>query len=89
MRDKKDLLFSGDLHKLDALSRTNLAKLMDPVKPNKDWMTLAERLAMGSLVQPLKMHTSPTKALLDNFEASLILSRARPGSSVFVGMPLQ
>ena len=60
----------ADLHKLDSMTRTKLAKLLDPVQTGWDWRALAIKLGLECLVNPFQLQKSPTRALIDNYEVS-------------------
>ncbi|XP_071105685.1 nuclear factor NF-kappa-B p105 subunit-like [Haliotis cracherodii] len=67
------LFQQGDLEKLDFLTRIELAKLLDPMQPGRDVFSLAERLDYFNLhnaLEAMKEQSSPTRFLLDYFEAS-------------------
>jgi hypothetical protein len=61
-------LCTGDMSRLDALTRAKLSKLLDPTANRSDWRELASRLKAALSVNVLGMHKSPTKALLDSYE---------------------
>ncbi|XP_046550036.1 nuclear factor NF-kappa-B p105 subunit-like isoform X1 [Haliotis rubra] len=67
------LFQQGDLEKLDFLTRIELAKLLDPMQPGRDVFSLAERLDYFNLhhaLEAMKEQSSPTRFLLDYYEAS-------------------
>ncbi|XP_013405334.1 nuclear factor NF-kappa-B p105 subunit isoform X1 [Lingula anatina] len=59
---------TGDLDKLDYMSRVSLAKLLDPCKTDQDWEAVAKYLDLGHLVSTFRPQKSPTLSLLDNYE---------------------
>ena len=56
------------MHRLDAMVRIKLGKLLDLVRPGSDWRELARRLKLDIAVRGLELQASPTKSLLDNYE---------------------
>ena len=58
---------------LDSMTRKMLAKMLDPIKEGSDWQELAKRLGLGTLENAFKFQSSPTEALLDNFEVNLLI----------------
>jgi hypothetical protein len=62
-------VFLGDLNRLDSLVRQKLESLLDEVNPHKDWISLADRLGLGTMINQLKQFDSPTSILLDQYEA--------------------
>ena len=60
----------GDLNRLDSLVRQKLESLLDETKPHKDWVSLADRLGLGNMINQLKQFDSPTSILLDQYEVS-------------------
>ncbi|XP_022087493.1 nuclear factor NF-kappa-B p105 subunit-like [Acanthaster planci] len=60
---------TGDMNRLDSLVRRKLESLLDEVKPHKDWISLADRLGLGNMINQLKQFDSPTSILLDQYEA--------------------
>lgn len=59
----------GDLGNLDFRPRISLALLLDPTSVDKDWKALAQRLNLSHLIGGLQSMTSPTKELLNLYEA--------------------
>ncbi|NP_001158473.1 nuclear factor kappa-B [Saccoglossus kowalevskii] len=60
----------GDMIKLDPIVRNSLLKLLDVPRDNCcDWRSVAEELCLGNMINAFKLSSSPTKILLDNFEA--------------------
>ena len=54
---------------MDLLTATKMAKLLDESRADgADWHMRASGLGLGALIPALQHLTSPTKALLDNFE---------------------
>ena len=63
--------FAGDVDKLDFRTRIDLSNLLDVRAEGKDVFALAEKLGFGNLRNVLDgMETSPTRFLLDYYEAS-------------------
>ncbi|XP_070544392.1 nuclear factor NF-kappa-B p105 subunit-like [Ptychodera flava] len=60
---------SGNISKLDAGVYQKLAKLLDPEEHYRDWISLADRLGLGSMINVFKLTKSPTKTVLDNYDA--------------------
>ncbi|XP_048382772.1 nuclear factor NF-kappa-B p105 subunit-like isoform X1 [Stegostoma tigrinum] len=60
----------GDLGQLDTEARLELCKLLEVPEPSLNWMTLAQKLGLGILINAFKLSQSPAKTLLDNYEVS-------------------
>ncbi|XP_041045532.1 nuclear factor NF-kappa-B p105 subunit-like isoform X1 [Carcharodon carcharias] len=60
----------GDLGQLDVEARLELCKLLEVPEPSLNWMTLAQKLGLGILINAFKLSHSPAKTLLDNYEVS-------------------
>ncbi|XP_051900898.1 nuclear factor NF-kappa-B p105 subunit-like [Pristis pectinata] len=60
----------GDLGQLDKETRLELCKLLEVTEPSLNWMTLAQKLGLGILINAFKLSCSPAKSLLDNYEVS-------------------
>uniref|UniRef100_UPI00398EA225 nuclear factor NF-kappa-B p105 subunit-like isoform X2 n=1 Tax=Pristiophorus japonicus TaxID=55135 RepID=UPI00398EA225 len=60
----------GDLGQLDVEARLELCKLLEIPDPSLNWMTLAEKLGLGILINAFKLSHSPARTLLDNYEVS-------------------
>ncbi len=60
---------TGDLNRLDSLTRQKLSSLLDEIKPHRDWFSLADHLGLGNMINQLKQFDSPTSILLDQYEA--------------------
>ncbi|XP_067903226.1 nuclear factor NF-kappa-B p105 subunit-like isoform X2 [Heterodontus francisci] len=60
----------GDLGQLDVEARLELCNLLEVPEPSLNWMTLAQKLGLGILINAFKLSHSPAKTLLDNYEVS-------------------
>ncbi|XP_062903032.1 nuclear factor NF-kappa-B p105 subunit [Mobula hypostoma] len=60
----------GDLGQLDIEARMELCKLLEVTEPGLNWMTLAQKLGLGILMNVFKLSHSPARSLLDNYEVS-------------------
>ncbi|XP_069782175.1 nuclear factor NF-kappa-B p105 subunit-like [Narcine bancroftii] len=60
----------GDLGQLDRGSRLELCKLLEVPEPSLSWMTLAQKLGLGILINAFRMSPCPAASLLDNYEVS-------------------
>ncbi|GCB80649.1 hypothetical protein scyTo_0016299, partial [Scyliorhinus torazame] len=60
----------GDLGQLDVEAKLELCKLLEVPEPSLNWMTLAQKLGLGILINAFKLSHSPAKTLLDNYEVS-------------------
>ncbi|XP_007890062.2 nuclear factor NF-kappa-B p105 subunit [Callorhinchus milii] len=60
----------GDLGQLDVEAKLELCKLLEVPDPSLNWMTLAQKLGLGILINAFKLSPSPSKTLLDNYEVS-------------------
>uniref|UniRef100_A0A4W3J8S8 Nuclear factor kappa B subunit 1 n=1 Tax=Callorhinchus milii TaxID=7868 RepID=A0A4W3J8S8_CALMI len=63
----------GDLGQLDVEAKLELCKLLEVPDPSLNWMTLAQKLGLGILINAFKLSPSPSKTLLDNYEVSWLL----------------
>ena len=61
---------ASDLDKLDYPTRLVLSELLDPCKQGQDWLALAEKLGLRSLVDGQLGENSPTRLLLTYFEVN-------------------
>uniref|UniRef100_A0A4W3J925 Nuclear factor NF-kappa-B p105 subunit n=1 Tax=Callorhinchus milii TaxID=7868 RepID=A0A4W3J925_CALMI len=66
-------ILPGDLGQLDVEAKLELCKLLEVPDPSLNWMTLAQKLGLGILINAFKLSPSPSKTLLDNYEVSWLL----------------
>uniref|UniRef100_H2YII1 RHD domain-containing protein n=1 Tax=Ciona savignyi TaxID=51511 RepID=H2YII1_CIOSA len=60
----------SDIAQLDEILRLKLCKLLNAERTGSDWLALAERLSLGSIVTFIRHSENPTNTLLDNYMVS-------------------
>ncbi|XP_032876238.1 nuclear factor NF-kappa-B p105 subunit isoform X1 [Amblyraja radiata] len=60
----------GDLGQLDSESRLELCKLLEQTQSGLNWLSLAEKLGLGILVNAFRLSPSPASSLLENYQVS-------------------
>uniref|UniRef100_H2YIH8 RHD domain-containing protein n=1 Tax=Ciona savignyi TaxID=51511 RepID=H2YIH8_CIOSA len=65
--DKKFPGDEEDIAQLDEILRLKLCKLLNAERTGSDWLALAERLSLGSIVTFIRHSENPTNTLLDNY----------------------
>uniref|UniRef100_H2YIH9 RHD domain-containing protein n=1 Tax=Ciona savignyi TaxID=51511 RepID=H2YIH9_CIOSA len=62
------MLYSSNyIAQLDEILRLKLCKLLNAERTGSDWLALAERLSLGSIVTFIRHSENPTNTLLDNY----------------------
>uniref|UniRef100_A0A4W3JD34 Nuclear factor NF-kappa-B p105 subunit n=1 Tax=Callorhinchus milii TaxID=7868 RepID=A0A4W3JD34_CALMI len=74
----------GDLGQLDVEAKLELCKLLEVPDPSLNWMTLAQKLGLGILINAFKLSPSPSKTLLDNYEVSWLLFPSKIELTVYL-----
>ena len=60
------------MDRVDHYLRRQMAHLLDPTYDlNANWKTLAQRLGLGTLVNAIALHSSPTVQLLAQYEVTI------------------
>ncbi|KAM6148003.1 nuclear factor NF-kappa-B p105 subunit isoform 1-T1 [Erethizon dorsatum] len=65
-----DPLAQGDMKQLSEEAKLQLYKLLEIPDPDRNWVTLAQKLGLGILNYAFRLSPAPAKTLMDNYEVS-------------------